>query len=388
MTFLSLKGTLIYALRQVLFSADEESSLHFTDFLYNGSFATSDWLEIPLTQKEQTADVLYISAIPQMLRRREKANLPHTPANLSKYIVNQLRNSKSKLLNNERKHKSCDQDHKAINNSIVSQLWDEFEIGTQRAGWISFRLSKGGVSLWLRHLNERLSDFINHLLEQPHFSSQSGQISSETALNSPQNDPQIWHAQYIHGRCCCLLRIWNAQVETDYQVKNKMPLEIAEMIVATTEGAILKQNQSSSAQQSPPQNRSTKYLTEPSASSESASLSSLSRGHPSRGHLSRRGQVIHDLVALVDLAESDLFWIPYRWPSKQYFLLLKAICQLCQSFEQFLAVDLSQFGKMNKMSSIVTKRHFQANFALALIIQKTLKILLERGFGVPAPMQL
>ncbi|MFK8185926.1 MAG: hypothetical protein AB8B99_21320 [Phormidesmis sp.] len=119
-------------------------------------------------------------------------------------------------------------------------------------------------------------------------------------------------------------------------------------------------------------------MSDETAGAEASQMASASATH----------QVIHALAALLDLAENDLFWIPYRWPSKQYFLLLGSTGQLCQSFERFLSVDLSNFGEVNVRSSAATKSRFQANFTLALIVQKTLKVLLERCLGIVAPSQL
>ena len=271
-------------------------------------------------------------------------------SDVSKQIVNQLENSKSKSLNNKRNHKICEADHKAIDDFIVSKLWGEFEIRTQEAGWVTFCLSETGLSLWLTHLNSQLNYFINHYLEVP--TGQSTQLISIDSIqngviqDAPLEDERVWQAQYAHGRGCSLLRLWNAQVDERYRVTMNTAIALEDLPSAIAREQ--NRDRSASAQQ----------------------------------------QVIHTLITLLDLAESDLFWIPYRYPSKQYFLLLKAVCQLCQSFEQFLAIDLSGFGQVNPQAAASTKSNFQARFALVSIVQKTLKVLLVRCLGISAPTHL
>jgi len=350
-TFLSLKETLFYGLTHLLFSKHEGEPSHFTDFLHSNASTTTGQLEIPLSKKVSASEILYVSAIPQQLFNRgriagENANPKVALSDVSKQIVSQLRNNKSKIINNAKKHRCCERDHKDINIFIISQLWDAFEIETNRSGWISFCLSEAGVDAWLKHINCRLSNLINELPCQRKTSSFHPQLG----------DSRAWQMQYTHARCCCLLRLWNAQVDSLYQVGNDTPLFL-----------------------------------------EGAFRDRLGRGHvggerdrtlASSASRSASRPVIHALIHLIDLAESDLFWIPYHWPSKQYFLLLEATAQLCQSFEQFLSMDLSGFGNVDNTGSALLKLEYQSRFSLTLIVQKTLKVLMERHLAIRAPAEL
>ena len=348
MTFLSLKGMLTFGLSQLLFSNREENTVHFTAFSHNRWQETLTWAEIPMYKKISAAEVLYSSAILLRIINSEStlstnANVKNgdstlTLSDISKQIVSELRNGKSKLINNQKKHNCCEPDHNNVDIFLISKLWDEFEIETHPTGWMSFCFSDAGVQTWLTHLNGQLSIFMSRLSCQMHTP------PSEPLLG----DLRVWQMQYMHGRCCALLRQWNAQVSPDYQVKNDTSFQ---------RGGVERGDRNS--------------IQQASAASTTA-----------------HRQVVHALVTLIDLAECDLFWIPYRWPSEQYFLLLKAGCQLCRSFEQFLSMDLSGFGAISDASAAIAKRNFQARFLLTLVVQKTLRVIMERCLGIIAPKQL
>lgn len=333
---------LVYGLSQILLNEHEGITSRFINFSHADILSIADEFEIPISRGTSTSEVFYVSAIPQLMFKDKYVRQSLTLSDVSDQVLNQLINQKSKLLNTDRNHKSCERDHKVVDNFVVSQLWDELKIETKRSGWVSFHLSVVGVNLWLKHLNTELSNLTNHFLDQPE--------KAPSNLSAPPllDDPQVWQAQYTHARCCSLIRLWNAQVDGPYQVRNDTDWVARDMTA----------NNSDRRRWEPPQSASA------------------------------RKSVIYALITLLDLAESDLFWIPYRWPSKQYFLLLNAVIPLCQAFEQFLAIDLSGFGNVNILSETAVKCNFQVSFTLALIVEKTLKVLLEGCLGVDAPIEL
>ena len=341
MTFISLKALLIEGIIQSLFSQYEAGSLGFTYPLCDGSMAPPAWAEVPLSKKTAVSEVLYTSAISHLLFAEKNRFQSISLLTVTEENVVQLRKSKFKTINNKEKHQVCELDHTGLNNSVVSQLWNELAIETKRSGWIAFRLSEAGLIDWLVHLKHQLGS-LQGLLCYREISSHAH--ASAAGLTS---DNRVWQLQYTYSRCRCLLRLWNQQVDAQYQVKNDTPLCLPPLLCC-----------------------------------ESDSLGRGRRRVSHRTHRSTCLQVVHSLIEALDYAECDLFWIPYRYPSKQYFLLLKAVAQLCQSLSLFMAEDLSGFGQINASSPASAKREFQARFGLLLVAQEALKVLMDRGLGL------
>lgn len=366
MTILSLQATLLYWLHQALLGDCEEEWASFTIFLQVDSpqadllgryeptisFLTrSIWRNIPLQKKQNVADVLYISAMPQRLLSKNDSTLLLTLlksikepcTEISQQTVRRLKKNRFQTINSERDHKGSDR-------TLLFQLWAEFQIETQRPGWISFRLSDRGICLWLDQL-QRLFDndnltFSESLSTVPSTAAATPAIASFPAASlpiaSPETKQMLWQVQYTHARCCSLLRLWQ-QIQPEVAV--------------------------------------------PAPDCPAFGLSQLLGMAPSVSMT-----LIHGLIETVD----DLFWIPYRWPSQQYFLLLKRAVQLCQSFEAFYAARLSGFGQLSAAFSTASSKacdleliaEFQAGFYLAIATKNILKVLLCRYLGAEAPAEL
>jgi hypothetical protein len=382
MTLLSLRATLLYRLHQALLGDCEEEWASFTQFLQvNGprcdllgcyepacSLLTSPiWRKISLQKKPNKEAVLYLSAIPQQRLSRSDSTLslalfksmPEPFAEISQQMVSRLEKKRFQSINSERDHKGSDR-------TLRFQLWAEFQIETHRPGWISFQLSDRGIGLWLDQLQQLIDDDNSKCFEE--CSEECSEALSTEALSTealltealltealsteacsaiaafstPPSDTEkmLWQVQYTHARCCTLLRLWQ-QVQPDLAAS----------------------------------------APDSAAFSAAFGLTHLLRPPPSV-------TLIHTLIETVD----DLFWIPYRWPAQQYFLLLKRASQLCQAFEAFSSVRLSGFGRLSQSFTPASNpeliREFQAGFYLAIATKNILKVLLHRYLSAEAPTEL
>lgn len=403
---LSLKGTLLYYLSKVLPGRCEVDVFSFINFLHldrsrsdsvhrinSASFVDRQrcWQQIPLQKKQQMTAALYTSAIPQMLAKSPQfVELPSL-TEVSRQTANQLNQLQLKTLDSELDHKNYDL-------SLLPQLWSEFEIETQRPGWVSFRLSEVGTSLWLQQflqpehssifLNSAFSklaqplpklldgadldhtqiddQLMNSSLKKPIAKDRSKSssvpvcfprncLAAGSAASNPGSDlagadlyggnATIWRVQYTHARCCTLLRLWQA-VQPDLC-----------MVGSPLVGSPLNQ------------------------ASVPATLPWLTADQQLRFHTLQAQRLIQTLIATAD----DLFWIPYRWPDRSYLLLLKCAGQLCQSFEQFYSACLCGFSQISAPSVSSESRLFQARFGLVAATQNLLETLLQGHLAVTAP---
>jgi hypothetical protein len=362
MTILSLQAMLLYWLHQALLGDCEEEWGSFTIFSQVNSpqadllgcyeptisFLTrSIWQNIPLQKKQNVAAVLYISAMPQRLLSKNDSTLSLTLLKsiekpfsaISQQTVSQLKKNRSQTINSERDHNGSDR-------TLLFQLWAEFQIETQRPGWISFRLSDRGICLWLDQLqrlvdndNLTFSEALSTAAATPAIASFP---TASLPIASPETEQMLWQVQYTHARCCSLLRLWQQiQLAVAVPVLGCPAFGLTQLLGMTP--------------------------------SVSATL-------------------IHGLIETVD----DLFWIPYRWPAQQYFLLLKRAVQLCQSFEAFYSARLSGFGQLSAAVSTASSEacdreliaELQAGFYLAIATKNILKVLLCRYLGAEAPVEL
>lgn len=363
MTFLSIKKTLSYVISQFLSRRYEARSLAFTYLSQDPSHLSlahiSSGVEASIDKKRGTQEVLYISAIAHLIYRELKVADNSAVSNLtlldiSNRVVSLLesdkKNAKTKLINSKKRHSSCELDHKDVDYFANFQLWEKFVIETSRPGWLGFYLPKSELINWLDRLDAQLSDFIAHYVDTAQTDSVNQTphqtpilLSASLSSPKPTKDSRVWQAQYTYGRCCSLLRQWNAQVDQPYRVTNDTAFFSQHVLTAW--------NSSPESEDS--------WVTQ----------------YP----------VVHHLIELIDLVECDLFWIPYRYPSEQYFLLLKSVSQMCQSFELFLSSYIAGYASLSAQSPPKEKQRFQAYFTLVSIVQKTLRILLSRCLGVHAP---
>ncbi|MGC1309922.1 MAG: hypothetical protein WA885_22065 [Phormidesmis sp.] len=249
--------------------------------------------------------------------------------------------------------------------ALVTQLWREFKIETQRPGWVTFCLSEIGIAQWLSQIYEEFrgdrkqSSPASNLGAAesftPAFSSPLSSLTNPPKYkqsNSVDRDHQeherIWQLQYSHACCCRLLAHWKTCCQPPSFAVNSVELTQPTEFWLTNTGQLRLQHQAAR-------------------------------------------QLIHVLIETAD----DMFWIPYRWPSQQYFLLLKRSTQLCQSFDLFCSTCLSGFSQMpgpasRKESQGASPKYqlFQARFGLVLVTKNMLKALLVAHFDAVAPESL
>ena len=381
-TILPLKSTLLYWLHQAFLGDCEDEPSSFISFLQTddlqGCFLRSCeptislltnpiWQNIPLQKKQNEADVLYVSAMPQRLfQRHDSVSLLSALKGIkepSKEISSQTVDRPKK---NEFQSINCELDHKGDVRALLFQLWAEFQIETQRSGWIAFRLSNQGIGLWLDQLPRLLCDsnsgFSSSSLtsvDTPFRAAASScsptsscsfvssiKLKEAKAIESKVEtkrdtsaDAMLWQVQYTHARCCTLMRLWQSM---HGELSKSSTLEVALEEVVTSFG------------------------------------------------MSTRVEIglIHALIEATD----SLFWIPYRWPSQQYFLLLKCAVQLCQAFDAFCSVRLSGFGQLAHVSTVAsstaTAGEFWFGFYLTAATENILKVLLCVYLGAEAPAEL
>lgn len=364
---LSLKQSLVYGLQQALFSNYEADAVGFINFsrgyhaqpYFPGQHKPQAplpnspiWQKIPLQKKRTAGDVLYISAIPQLLvssnhlmavSGHSEIPVKNSGEKSEKTLENISQQTIVRLEKAGFNQASCEQDHNdavslqhsSYRGNLLLQLWAEFQIETHRPGWITFRLSNRGIGLWLAQMG---SPFLSQAAIESDLPPVSKQPARQKNLLQPlQVEKILWQVQYTYARCCHLLCLWQ------------------EMQPAVGDSNL----EFDSAAQP--------WLT----ASPSAGLS-----------------LIHSLIEITD----DLFWIPYQSSSQQYFLFLKRAAQLCQSFELFYSRCLSGFGELSQIfsqcSATATVRKFQADFYLAAVTKNALKVLLSQYLNAEAPAEL
>ncbi len=369
---LPLKVVLLYGLNRFLFSNDEASIDSFIissqnsdrlsassgcqanpnpmpggscESLSRAAFRIDNkeplWQKIPLQKKQTASSVLYVSALPQVLAKSSSSMQNQSLLSISKRVLNQLRES-------QHYEPFCESNHNPCNFAMAAQLWSDFEIETQRLGWLSFCLSDVGIARWLQQSQtfcEKDYQLSQLLLNQSSLVPLSPSISSlfSKGFDSiEENDScadiqtALWQVQHTHARCCGLLRLWHeAQL-----VNSKSP--------------------------------------------QSAQLAWLTESCQLRGNTPQSWQLIQLLIETAD----DMFWIPYRWPLQQHILLLKRAGELCQAFDCFYRACLGGFGQLSAAASAAERVRFQVWFGLVMATKNRLNVLLRHCLGEKAPTAL
>ncbi|MEL6603139.1 MAG: hypothetical protein AAFP20_07920 [Cyanobacteria bacterium J06614_10] len=216
--------------------------------------------------------------------------------------------------------------------TLQFHLWSKFEIENERPGWLAFRLSDSGIAEWLEYLRT----------SEPPPSHGQVQSPSESAPTPNQRSQlAIWQAQYAHARCTSILKQWPS-----VPVRLRRPQAV--------------------------------YACEP------ARIPWLDSGDRLQIQSPAAVGLIHTLITVID----DMFWIPYRYPTKQYFLLLKRTSQLYQAFEAFYRQCLPGFPQSSWEDASTGHCHRQAYIGLILVTQKVLKALLIEHLGQIPPDEL
>ena len=366
MTVLSLKQSLVQGLQQALLSNYEDEAVSFINFSYGyhtQPYASGHrkplvrltnspiWRKIPLQKKHSAGDVLYISAVPQLLP--SNSNLMSTSgyvevpieklekkseealANISQQTIERLKKVGFNRTNCERDHNGGDALQQSFRcGNLICQLWAEFQIENHRPGWIAFRLSNRGIGLWLAQMQ---SPFFSQEAMGSDLLPVSKQHARQKTPPQPlQTEKILWQVQYTYACCCRLLCLWQ-EIQPAATSPDVFNLEFG-----------------------------------------STALPGLTPS-PSDGL-----PLVHSLIEVMD----DLFWIPYQSSSQRYLLLLKRAAQLCQSFELFHSRYLSGFGQFSQLSTAATASKFQANFYLVTVTKNVLKVLLSQYFNAEAPAEL
>ena len=315
------------------------------------------WQNIPLKKTRQLKDITYISALPQwllansyskpLLNRSKRAE--KTLEETALKIVSAFKKIRFKSIASEPDHKTI-QYLQALSNDypLWLRLGAQFQIETQQLGCLSIRLSNDGISQWLQQVNASvLTDSARYDLPPANPCSLASAATAVVMSDAIQQ--QLWQAQYAHARCCSLLSLWQQFSLPD---------------LSTIAHARLSE-----------------YVAHLLASSQSVQ----------RGRGASRcaeAQLIHALISTAD----DMFWIPYRFPSKQYLLLLKSVTQLCKAFEGFYSAQLSGFGQISDVDNESMRSHisslWQAKFYLVLTTKNILEALLTRHLHSRAPAEL
>ena len=338
----SLKYVLLNQLEKALLQNYEENAVCFTDFLQKTSnvcnavdasdemlrdqYTSIDWRQLPLKKKQNIVPILYTSALLQRLTALGFVTVNETPLAASEQFVRRLEQARAAL-----KSKLLGEQSDSLQPplSVEARLWLEFQIETHRPGWLAFRLTPAGVYQWLTHLSDSSPDASTGKAQmlQPRISQ-----DFDIERSNQQAVELLWQAQYTHACCCRLLRQCPQQPLPDCEDENRS------------------------------------FQTFQARYSERFSGQSL----------------LHTLVSTAD----DLFWIPYRWPTRQYLLLLKSVAPLCQSFERFCRTDFSGFTQHSSADSLQGEAMRSRSLTLIKATQKVLKVLLEERLGEIAPEQL
>ena len=357
---LSLRGTLVYGLEQALFSMCEEGGLDFTNFSqsrraqpddlsqltthyllpkqrsslygrgFSGGASERYFHSIPLQKKSLKRSsyntVTYTSAVPQILFANDAFFQSLTLPEISQLIASRLQKVMFEA-------SDCELDHNGHDVSSIFQIWHELEIETHRPGWIGFHLSQAGIGRWLTHcINQYDIGIVLHKKQVLMHSAYQNHAKVSEAL--------MWQLQYAHARCCCLLNLWHQTCAT-----------------STASSANLQ--------------------FDSRAESRLIDWRWLETNR-------EQTQLVHALVEMTD----HMFWIPYQWRSKQYFLLLERATFLCQALERFRAACLTGFPSASQSEAIASIQKFQARFHLIRVAQKTLETLLTSYLDAEAPTSL
>ncbi|MEM9944532.1 MAG: hypothetical protein AAF810_00500 [Cyanobacteria bacterium P01_D01_bin.36] len=352
-----LKSVLLYCLKLFLAANYKEKYGSFIDFSHNSKSSISvktaphnkddiHWQKIPLKKQQSTADILYITALPQRFRHelQSQDNGAERDSRLQEItirLVEQLKISQLEQLPNTSSFTGETQ-------STLSNLWKSFQIESKQPGWILFRLSDEGIYTWISQLQtiSQMAELDHTLCIRKRLFNPVANTSSLKPVNpnwyrepKTQIDRLIWQSQYTHARCHSLIQYWYT---------------------------ISAQNTYSMAEES---RHTQTYLP-----TDLASISLEDQTAQTR-------QLIQALIEMAD----DLFWLPERYPDKHYFLLLKRAEGLCRAFEQFHRAH-ALIRNFSPTACMEPTPHLYP-----ILISGTcniLKALLSSYLGLAAPVQL
>ena len=418
---LSLKSVLLYQLGRALLSDSKADEVCFFDFLHAVSKENSvtcsasnkkivDWCKIPLKEKRQksknTSQILYISALPQAMSAFERVEARQNSADFSQVIANRLNQSRFQL-----KEKLANEQSRCSSYllSIEAQLWLEFEIETQKSGCITFCLSPQGLGQWLQHLQPRPSaaappdaitspaDALVSSATQPEKFSTLKQFSKKETAREKESVKEA--APFQLG-----------QYPVNHYLVEHRPVEHRPVEHRSVEHYPIEHHPKQGAAQ---REWTTRLLWQ--AQYTYACCARIEREYIAKGNAERLAlqedadclnaghrfeqmdceywqneyaqstPAVHLLVCTLVNTSDSLFWIPYRWPTQQYLLLLERASLLCQAFEQFYRVCLCGSQHPYVASKTPAIAHRLPHQILIRATKTTLKCLLQEHLGEKAP---
>lgn len=384
MEAIALKRVLLYCLKCFLTSQYKEEEGSFTDFsqnrkadlpraLHTSENSAPSEYRIPLQKRCDAAEVLYVSALPQLFEkglwpRINPSNRDLSAQEITRRFTKQLQVFQLKPLTND---SICTEETR----SVFSNLWQSFKIESDRPGWISFRLSHQGIYTWINQVQDigQMADLDHTLVIKKPLSKPAENSSALQLVNQRQqgcakahideliSDELVWQAQYTHARCCSLIRSWRAI----------NPHSDVICGVLQRENRLARQKKDLSA------------------------LQSILDSQPPTS--------THQLIQLLIETADDMFWLPKRYPykqsphhqpdsnqshsnqappeqvlSRQSSLLLKRAEQLTLAFDQF-----------HRAQALIPNASRQ--FPYATLLKSTgnlMGLLLRCHLQVPAPSRL
>ena len=210
-------------------STPRDSYKALSSTVFGGDHKEKLWPKIPLQKKQTVSSVLYVSALPKVLAKSSSLMRNKSLLEVSEWVSNQLREYQNRQF-------YCEPDQNLCNLASIAQLWSDFEIGTQRLGWLSFHLSDVGIARWLQQSqtfcekDHQLSQlFLNQSPLVPLSHSISSLFSKEfdsVKKNDACVDIQasLWQIQHTHARCCGLLRLWHEAQPINSEMSQSAPL--------------------------------------------------------------------------------------------------------------------------------------------------------------------
>ncbi len=332
------------------------------------------WKEIPLQQKKTSSSILYVSALPQVVVRAQYPSLgldlPDTIQLATQQLVEQLNNFQLTTISSD---SNSNLTHVSSALSFAFDLWREFEIKADRSGWITFELSHQGIFHWLNHLLmvgqmprqeieqipkrnfasataiELPEQLLSRMESRDDSNSSAGYSKAQSnleALDKTVVEERLWLLQHTFSRCSSYLK----------HAQSNSLLFDSLLFDALAEGNY--RNDGSSA---------------PIVTADTLAIDT----RPAR-----------DLLQELVLTADAMFWIPYRYPAKQYRLILKQASLLCQAFQCFYGDCLPQNDRLLSAGKPYQSAAQQSRLVLTLAVHKTLKTLLESYFQETAPKSL
>lgn len=214
-------------------------------------------------------------------------------------------------------------------------------------------------------------------------------LPAQQALTPKQGqlaETWLWQVQYTYARCCAVMQRWES-----------IPADPSKKKASTQKASTTQSAQPGvSIDTSPKRGSSSQPMPSPQPSNWAKPSENQATGNRLEHERQTQQLITQQLIASLIEVTDNLFWIPYRWPSQQYFLLLKSSNHLYQAFEAFSSHCLVGFGQISQVdvpreglgAPAPDQGRFQTRVDLVIATQSILKGLLEGYLDAPAPTEL